>query len=445
MKKVPVITFVLSFLHFAARAVAAEFPLECKLLTPEQAAACYAHGPSARLAARPHTSFRRQPNAVSRFPLYGRLQVGKNPPLLFRLDESQGSGNGYDRLILDFNRNGDLTDDPEYIGIVKPTAVSPYAEVSLFGPVENLPEWKAGPWPAPLCIKVNLRKRSIWWTRLYGPVLIGDLEARPCWFLHTTVTLGELREPLGILDCNCNFKLGEMPSLRQFGPSKRLISFIPGDLLLRDDNQNGVFDFSVLDTDTQIFSHLFCSGTNVVVLDLDPNLRFVRLEPYAGPVGMVKLHPQLQSAVLTWWTKGTWSPVCIRLDHGQATVPAGTYAFHSSVLEGTDKAGQPFLARASNHETTNRFQVVEGRTTPVACGPPLELRVETKRYPSHELAHGPQDLCLVHINVRVIGSGGEVYTGYTRGPDFSVKSPPPKFQVVAESGQVVCTGQLEYG
>ncbi len=444
MKRAQGIKALLSLLLPAAGASGADFPLEWRPLSPRQAALCYANGPSTGLAARPPSSLRRQPKAISRYPLYGRLQVGMNAPLVFRLDESQGSRNGYDRLIFDFNRNADLTDDPEHIGIVQQAAASPYAETSLFGPVDNLPEWKAGPWPAPLCIKVSLRKRA-WWARLNGPVLIGELDARPAWYLQTTVTLGELREPLGILDCNCDFNLGETPSLMYFGPFKRLISFIPGDLLLRDDNHNGAFDFNVLDTDTQTFSHLFCAGTNVLRLHLDPNLRFVRLQSYAGPVGIVELHPQLQSAVLALWGKGIWSPVSIRVEHGRATVPAGTYAFYSCLLEGVDTTGHSILARASNHETTNRFQVAQGRTTPICCGPPLDLRVDIRRYPSHELQRRPEDLCLVDINVRVIGAGGEVYTSYAPGPDFSAKSPPPRFRVVAESGQVVCRGQLEYG
>jgi hypothetical protein len=40
------------------------------------------------------------------------LEGGGKLGVAFRLDEPQGKGKGYDRLILDLNRNGDLTDDP---------------------------------------------------------------------------------------------------------------------------------------------------------------------------------------------------------------------------------------------------------------------------------------------------------------------------------------------
>ncbi len=102
MKKASEVTFVLLLLHLAARSsTGADFPLERAVLTPQQAALCYANGPSTGLAARVPYSLRRQPKAVSGYPLYGSLQVGTNAPLVFRLDESQGSGRGYDRLIFD--------------------------------------------------------------------------------------------------------------------------------------------------------------------------------------------------------------------------------------------------------------------------------------------------------------------------------------------------------
>jgi hypothetical protein len=81
-------------------------------------------------------------------------------------------------LLVDLNRNFDLTDDAEHKGIVSYAAPSPYCETSLFGPVEDPLEWTVGPWPAPLAVKVSLRQRS-WWGRLHRATLIGQVEARP--------------------------------------------------------------------------------------------------------------------------------------------------------------------------------------------------------------------------------------------------------------------------
>ncbi len=444
MKTIRDITCLLLFLLPGTQMAAADFPLEWQPLSPQQGVLLLGQVPTTGLAATPPWRILRESKAISRYPLYGRLQVAKATPWLFRLDESRGSGSGYDRLIFDFNRNADLTDDVEYTGTVSYLPVSPYVETSLFGPLENAPEWKVGPWPAPLCVKVSLRKRS-WWGRLHLPVLIGELQARPGWYLQTTVMTGNLREPLGLFDANCNLKLGETNSLLKFGPLNRLVSFLPRDLLLRDYDRNGAFDFTALYTDTQLFTPLLCLDTNVFSLELDPNLRFVRLKPFTGPVGEVRLHNRLQSAVLSWWRNGTWVPVAVRLEHGRATVPAGSYCLHSCVLRGVDTNGQQILARGYNYTTTNSFQVTERQMTSVLCGPPLELRVATRRYPVGLPGRGTSELCGLDINVGVIGKGGEVYSLYAHGPDLTRRSAPPTVQVLSKTGELLLTAQLEYG
>jgi hypothetical protein len=66
----------------------------------------------------PNEQVRRYPEFKSSQPLYGSLRVGvpygsRDPGLChqYAVDESGGTGRGYDRLYLDVNLNGDLTDD----------------------------------------------------------------------------------------------------------------------------------------------------------------------------------------------------------------------------------------------------------------------------------------------------------------------------------------------
>ena len=52
------------------------------------------------------------PSFVSELPLFGSVSLaGEDPPTRFAIDESEGTGSGYDRMYLDRNRNLDLTDD----------------------------------------------------------------------------------------------------------------------------------------------------------------------------------------------------------------------------------------------------------------------------------------------------------------------------------------------
>ncbi len=68
--------------------------------------------------AEPDENVKSYPSFKSDKPLYGSLQVGGAPTdadtgyhYAFAFDESAGTGKGYDRLYLDTNLNGDLTDD----------------------------------------------------------------------------------------------------------------------------------------------------------------------------------------------------------------------------------------------------------------------------------------------------------------------------------------------
>ena len=92
--------------------LATDYPLTFKTLEAQQAASFNFGTPiySMIQTGKP-AGIVKAPPAISQHPLYGTIAAGRDQ-MLFRLDESKGTGQGYDRLIVDVNRNGDLTDDP---------------------------------------------------------------------------------------------------------------------------------------------------------------------------------------------------------------------------------------------------------------------------------------------------------------------------------------------
>ncbi len=75
-------------------------------------------GPQVECRGEPNEQVKRYPKFQSEHPLYGTLVIGARarhrapgPCYPFALDESAGTGRGYDRLYFDTNLNGDLTDD----------------------------------------------------------------------------------------------------------------------------------------------------------------------------------------------------------------------------------------------------------------------------------------------------------------------------------------------
>ena len=101
-------------------APAKDFPLEFKTLNAEEAMAFPGgSGLYGTLRLDKPNAITKAPPAISKHPLYGQMSVSTNR-VYFQIDESKGDGNGYDRLIVDLNQNGDLTDDVAAIRVEQP-------------------------------------------------------------------------------------------------------------------------------------------------------------------------------------------------------------------------------------------------------------------------------------------------------------------------------------
>jgi hypothetical protein len=85
---------------------------------PEAVRPYFVSGQYVECQKEPNEQVKVYPKLQSAHPLYGEFVIGTlaqhrgpGPRYAFVLDESAGTGRGYDRLYLDLNRNGDLRDD----------------------------------------------------------------------------------------------------------------------------------------------------------------------------------------------------------------------------------------------------------------------------------------------------------------------------------------------
>ena len=85
----------------------------------EQGADNFLRGQTGLCQDKPFAEVRRYPACVSKKPLYGSVrfapdygQTNGGMLFYFAMDESQGTGKGYDRLYFDLNRDLDLSNDP---------------------------------------------------------------------------------------------------------------------------------------------------------------------------------------------------------------------------------------------------------------------------------------------------------------------------------------------
>jgi len=90
---------------------------------PEQLRQWFARGQWTQCHNTEDPNVQRYPRLISETPLYGVatfLTGGNGPSYCFAIDESEGTGRGYDRLHFDLDHDGDLTNDTPLLKVEEP-------------------------------------------------------------------------------------------------------------------------------------------------------------------------------------------------------------------------------------------------------------------------------------------------------------------------------------
>ena len=432
--------FGVAVLLVAASSPAAEFALERKTIAAEQTATGPGGGPVGELSKRRPKEITKEPKAVSRDPLYGLVGLANTSREHFRMDESKGTGKGYDRLLVDLNHNGDLSDDPVFKGLLRPQP-APLPDQIVFGPIDLPPGKQVGPWQPSVYAVAELRADEV----LLFPTRnepAGILRIKPGWHLEATVEVDGVKEKIGIVDADRDLQLtGDAPG----GGAGQYVHINGSDAVLRDRDGSGRFEFDLCESEIDDPSELVGIGRNLYELTLAKDLRSIRLDRYQGPVGqMIVVGRPDRIRALTLLRRGSgnqeerFKPAWI---DGTATVPAGTYELQSCVVAATGRGPEAAMSWAWKYEDREKIEIEAGKTATLRCGPPLELRVTAKKAVGGGAGGTPQ----VDINVAVVGAAGEMYVRHVKGSDLTTRADPPQFRVFDEAGKEVASGRFEYG
>ena len=311
--------------------LAKDFPLEFKSLTaPDGLSLPGGGGISGSLQLEKPGAITREPPAESRHPLYGQLSDQTNR-LWFRLDESGGTGKSYDRLIMDLNQNGDLTDDAVAMRADKPApTITTNNERSVFGPIPVPAEMKIGSWRPIYFAQLYLYNLSLALQSGSRRTYIGQLRLRPGWYLETTVELDGMRRKVGIVDSDCSFRLGETsrPQTYESNGEKNWY-FAGGDSFLIDSDNSGNFKGSVGNDESAPFGSLLYLGAKPYKVVLAADDKSLAVEPWKGPLAELVLQPHGEqvSAIEVAWESAPdqWQLLQPGVENGKARVPPGSY------------------------------------------------------------------------------------------------------------------------
>lgn len=464
-----ILTLAIVPLVAAATAVAVEYPLELKTMTREEALTCPGgYGGYGTLMTRLPAPVK-TPEAKSAHPLLARVDSrGGSPDTkssrenpVFFFDESEGTGKGYDRMIVDLNGNGDLTDDPVVKCVPRDSQQDEDYPRAWFGPVELPPEFAVGQWRPRFYAEVYIYNREILkMANANQQFPIGRLQLRTGSYLEASVELNGVKQKFGLIDGNCNFRLRDNSQMIKVNRSADRASWYlaPGDFFLRDRDGNGRFERTMTGNDAEPFSRLAYFGTQPFTVAVADDLKSVRFEPFAGPTGKLKTKPELTDLTLGWEAAtDQWEALTPVAENGVVTVPAGQVRV-SNLTAGGRTAGGKWLKTLSYDTGDKTFAVEAGGETTLEFGTPLKLEVTcAKGREEGESAggaigavrrlfggSGSQPATVLNMNVVIQGAGGERYSSFVEeGAPGAL--PPPKFEIADSGGKVIESGNFEFG
>jgi hypothetical protein len=439
---------------------ASQFPIEIRDLSLEEAMALPgARGAYGTLSAIKPAHVKQMPECKSRHPLFGLIhsdgmRASGGSGMVFLFDESMGTGKGYDRLVVDQNKNGDLTDDPVWERTGPGSGeVQEHFEQQRFGPVVMPESISVGAWRPRLFVEIYVFNRELLRAGT-GDMLhhIGQMRVCSGNLLVANVEVNGVNHRLGIVDGNLNFRIGDPATVAEFtrSPGRTTWYLMPADYLLRDADRPG------RDTIEPLSSIAYFGG-NPFSVTLAEDLKWIGLEPYAGVTGELELGEEVTRFILgRQMAGGNWEALSPALEKGKAILPAGTYRVSNLMIESRDTRK---IQLTSYDVPLKPFEIVGDQTRKVGIGAPIRLEVTAEKRsarPGEGTRAGVMEAVrgmfgargsgvgetVLQLGVTVFGQADELFSGFGSASERHLS--PPRFEILSE-GKSVGAGDFEYG
>jgi len=409
---------------------AEEYELQLEVLDMRQSNV-YVQGQYVQPRTRSEERLSAEPRYRSKVPLYAAVRFGKEGDTRYTivLDESRGTGRGYDILYVDRNNNEDLTDDPRIMGRVTQRGQT----MGNFGPVEVMIDY--GDRTAPYYFSMEYYKfgeQRI--QRSMGEVQNFQLTLRTAGYYTGTVSFGASEHQIAIVDFNGNGIFNERSRPRSNGPDGRL--YATGDHVLVDANDDGLFEAGYTDGDEAYpYAKYLQVDGRWYSLDTSVHGSMVEIQEPALKLGTIDVADQSSSGSLLLAS----SSGVLRVQTGQKVqVPADTYQVYNHSTSVSHSTGN-WRYDAQGTTAGKKFQAVEGNSVAVEFGAPLVINIKRNQYGRGGRAKAGGT---VNLSLTISGQGGELYTNIRKN---NGQPPAPTFEAIDENGEVVGQGTFEYG
>jgi len=463
------LTHICGVMALAAGLAAAEdFPLDYRTFTADEVAGFpRSSGLQAVLRRTKPLELFSEPPATSSCPLYGQFlaEATNGASFCFRLDESRGTGQGYDRLIIDLNRNGDLADDP-----IVPPAAAPRTPLPL---PENREEMFFGPIAMPAArplvyfAQCHLYNRQLLSQPAGQEPYFGQLRLKAGWCLEAAVSLKGIRQKVGVVDNNGNLLLSQPWHLRPSAASHQADWDIgAGDCFLQRPANSSRVGNQLFTTECSLypftpecspFGSILYFGAKPWRIALSADAKQLHVEPWSGSLAELVVQPhgkQVRSLSLAWENPpGQWQLIKPNVRKGRALIPPGNYRLYGCLVEGKAGLFHQLRASAFDRSLQNSFRAESGKVSAIFCGAPLEIKVAANWQlpePSEPANSRPAlkpfpSGRVLRINAKAVGAGGETYSAWGVGQDYDRDPQHRVFIIRSQDGKEVASGNLEFG
>jgi hypothetical protein len=441
-----------------------QFPLRVQDLSMGEAMASPGgYGAYGSVSAIKPAELKRLPTCKSKNPLFSSITRQAAGParaeagMLFLLDESGGTGRGYDRLIVDLNGNRDLTDDPVWERSPETVAQGggPF-ERPRFGPVMMPESRRVGGWRPQFYVEAYLYNLEVL-KQGDGEMLrfVGQMRLRAGNRLVADVEVGGIKQRVGVMDTDVSFGMGNSASAVEVSrsPGRTGWYLMPADYLLRDWDGSGEFADTVEREEAEPFSSLVHFAGRPYDLKLADDLSWIRFDAVSAATGELEVGRDVRRIMLGRQVADGWEALSPAVVDGRLTLPTGEYRIATLLLESSDAKR---IRLMSSDVPLKAIEVAGGKMAKVEVGMPfrLELTAHTRSAQPGEVpgvlgairgmfggARGAEEMIL-QLGVNVLGRGGEVYSGFSAVSGGHLA--PPRFEILAD-GKVVGSGDFEYG
>lgn len=415
---------------------AAEFPLET-VICPASESVRMPGVSGVTLHFHPPDGLTDEPTCVSSYPLYGLMEVG----CVVRLDESRGTGSGYDRLLVDLNGDGSLADEKPS-ATVEPRRLSRESKSnSVFGPIRMARSAEQRAWQSAFFATLTLYGRE---RPGKGPARsdlpAGYLIVKPASFARAQVEMGGHKEAIGFLDGDGNLALGDVASFRRGTKIQaRDWEWLRADYLFRDKDGSGAFERRRVGDELELFSNPIYFMGSPFRIEFPAEAR-VRFEPCTDLATFV-IPSQCRIESLSLLRRGkdsTWQVLVTQPVNNTVQVPADTYRLFSCSYR-VSRGQEEFVGQGYMNVPGQEYAVAPGQTISFPCGPPLKASVVTVNSSNDAgsiLGLLERSQVLLSLRAHILGSGGETYSAFYRGKRYPERV-APRFPHYEISGQAI--------